>query len=57
VISTSGDRRLSFGMATLLLSLVGFQGALLSALIMFAPHVLYSAYSGNSPMIKRLPGC
>ena len=56
VISTSGDRRLSFGMATLLLSLVGFQGALLSALIMFAPHGLYSAYSGNSPDDQALAG-
>jgi cytochrome c oxidase assembly factor CtaG len=56
VISTSGDRRLSFGMATLLLSLVGFQGALLSALIMFAPHELYSAYAGNPPDDQALAG-
>ena len=55
-ISTSGDRRLTFGMAALLLSLVGFQGALLSALIMFAPRGLYSAYSGNPPDDQALAG-
>jgi cytochrome c oxidase assembly factor CtaG len=47
VIVTSGNRRLSPGMAVLLVSLVGIQGAFLSALIMFAPHGLYRAYAGN----------
>ena len=47
VIVTSGNRRLSPGMAVLLVSLVGIQGAFLSALIMFAPHGLYAAYAGN----------
>jgi len=47
VIVTSGNRRLSPGMAVLLVSLVGIQGAFLSALIMFAPYGLYGAYAGN----------
>ena len=47
VIVTSGNRRLSPGMAVLLVSLVGIQGAFLSALIMFAPQGLYRAYAGN----------
>jgi len=47
VIVTSGNRRLNPGTAVLLVSLVGIQGALLSALLMFAPHGLYSAYAGN----------
>ena len=47
VIVTSGNRRLSPGMAVLLVSLVGIQGAFLSALIMFAPHGLYRAYASN----------
>jgi putative membrane protein len=47
VIITSGDRRLSPGMAVVIVSLVGIQGALLSALIMFAPHPLYGAYANN----------
>jgi cytochrome c oxidase assembly factor CtaG len=47
VIITSGDRRLSPAMAVILVSLVGIQGALLSALITFAPHSLYGAYAGN----------
>ncbi|ANN58734.1 hypothetical protein A9174_19615 [Mesorhizobium loti NZP2037] len=47
VIVTSGDRRLSPAMAVILVSLAGIQGALLSALIMFAPHPLYGAYAGN----------
>ena len=47
VILTSGDRRLTPGMAVLLVSLVGIQGAFLSALIMFAPRSLYAGYAGN----------
>jgi putative membrane protein len=47
VIITSGDRRLSPAMAVVLVSLVGIQGAFLSALIMFAGHPLYRAYAGN----------
>jgi putative membrane protein len=47
VIITSGDRRLSPAMAVVLVSLVGIQGAFLSALIMFAGHPLYGAYAGN----------
>lgn len=47
IILTSGDRRLSFGMAAMLVSLVGIQGALLSALIMFAPYPLYTFYAAN----------
>lgn len=48
VVVTSGNRRLNPGMAVLLVSLVGIQGAFLSALIMFAPHGLYRAYASNS---------
>ncbi|QPC95707.1 hypothetical protein GA829_34525 (plasmid) [Mesorhizobium sp. INR15] len=47
VVLTSGKRRLSPAMAVVLVSLVGIQGSFLSALIMFAPHPLYAAYSGN----------
>jgi putative membrane protein len=34
-------------MGALLVSLVGIQGAFLSALIMFAAHPLYSPYAAN----------
>lgn len=47
VVIASGNRRLSPAMAVILVSLVGIQGSFLSALIMFAPHPLYGAYSGN----------
>jgi cytochrome c oxidase assembly factor CtaG len=47
VVLTSGYRRLSRGMAALMVSLVGLSGSLLSALIMFAPQPLCRAYVHN----------
>ena len=56
MVVTSGRRRLSLGMAVMMVSLVGVQGAFMGAIISFAPHPLYAAYAGN-PLraIRRLP--
>lgn len=47
VILTSGRRRISPGLAAVVVSIVSLQGALLSAIIMFAPNQLCSSYAGN----------
>ncbi len=47
VVLTSGKRRISHGASALMASLVGLSGALLSALIMFAPAPLCRAYINN----------
>ncbi len=56
VVLTSGRRRLSPGMAVMMVSLVGIQGAFMGALISFAPHPLYAAYSNNSLNDQALAG-
>ena len=48
MIVTSGRRRLSPGMAVMMVSLIGVQGAFMGAVISFAQHPLYAAYAGNS---------
>jgi len=47
VVITTGKRRISPGMGAFMVSLVGLSGALLSALIMFAPTPLCRAYMHN----------
>jgi putative membrane protein len=47
VVLTSGHRRIGAGAAALLVSFVGLSGALLSALIMFAPQPICRAYVNN----------
>jgi cytochrome c oxidase assembly factor CtaG len=47
VVITSGKRRVTPGMGAFMVSLVGLSGALLSALIMFAPAPLCRAYVNN----------
>jgi cytochrome c oxidase assembly factor CtaG len=47
VAVTSGRRRISLGPCAFMVSLVGLSGALLSALIMFAPAPLCRAYVHN----------
>ena len=56
VIVTSGRRRLSLGMAVMMASLVGLQGAFMGAIISFAQHPLYAAYAGNSLNDQALAG-
>ena len=47
VILTSGKRRISPGLAAIIVSLVSLQGSLLSAILMFSPVPLCSSYAGN----------
>ncbi len=56
VVLTSGQRRLSPGMAVIMVSLVGIQGAFMGGLISIAPHPLYAAYAGNSLNDQALAG-
>ncbi len=56
MIVTSGRRRLSPGMAVMMVSLVGIQGAFMGAIIAFAPHPLYAAYAGNELSDQALAG-
>jgi putative membrane protein len=56
MIVTSGRRRLSPGMAVMMASLVGLQGAFMGAIISFAQHPLYAAYAGNSLNDQALAG-
>jgi putative membrane protein len=56
MIVTSGRRRLSPGMAVMMASLVGLQGAFMGAIISFAPHPLYAAYAGNPLNDQALAG-
>ena len=56
MIVTSGRRRLSPGMAVMMVSLVGVQGAFMGAIISFATHPLYAAYAGNSLNDQALAG-
>ena len=56
MIVTSGRRRLSPGMAVMMASLVGLQGAFMGAIISFAQHPLYVAYAGNSLNDQALAG-
>ena len=56
MIVTSGRRRLSPGMAVMMVSLIGVQGAFMGAVISFAQHPLYAAYAGNSLNDQALAG-
>ena len=56
MIITSGRRRLSPGMAVMMVSLIGVQGAFMGAVISFAQHPLYAAYAGNSLNDQALAG-
>ena len=56
MVVTSGRRRLSPGMAVMMVSLLGVQGAFMGALISFAPHPLYAAYAANSLNDQALAG-
>jgi putative membrane protein len=56
MIVTSGRSRLSPGMAVMVVSLVGLQGAFMGAIISFAQHPLYAAYAGNSLNDQALAG-
>jgi putative membrane protein len=56
MIVTSGRRRLSPGMAVMMVSLIGVQGAFMGAVISFAQHPLYTAYAGNSLNDQALAG-
>jgi cytochrome c oxidase assembly factor CtaG len=56
MIVTSGRRRLSPGMAVMMVSLIGVQGAFMGAVISFAQHPLYAAYAGNSLDDQALAG-
>jgi putative membrane protein len=56
MIVTSGRRRLSPGMAVMMVSLVGLQGAFMGAIISFAQHPLYDVYAGNSLDDQSLAG-
>ena len=44
------------GVAVVMVSLVGIQGAFMGALISFAPHPLYAAYAGNPILRSGLAG-
>jgi putative membrane protein len=56
VVMTAGQRRISRGAAAVIVSLVSLQGALLSAIIMFAPHQLCRAYADNPLSDQVLAG-
>ena len=56
MVVTSGRRRLSPGMAVIIVSLVGIQGAFMGAVISFASHPLYAAYAANSLNDQALAG-
>lgn len=56
MVVTSGKRRLSPGMAVIMVSLIGIQGAFMGAIIAFASHPLYHAYAGNAPSDQALAG-
>lgn len=56
MIVTSGCRRLSPGMAVMMVALIGVQGAFMGAVISFAQHPLYAAYAGNSLNDQALAG-
>lgn len=56
MVVTSGKRRLSPGIAVVMVSLVGIQGAFMGAIISFASHPLYAAYAGNGLSDQALAG-
>ena len=56
MIVSSGRRRLSPGMAVMMVSLIGLQGAFMGAVISFAQHPLYAAYASNSLNDQALAG-
>jgi putative membrane protein len=56
VVLTSGERRITQGSAAVMVSLVGLCGALLSAVIMFAPQQLCSSYAHNPISDQVLAG-
>ena len=56
MVITGGRHRLSPGMAVMMVSLIGIQGALMGAIISFAPHPLYAAYAGNGLDDQALAG-
>lgn len=56
VVLATGERRLTPGVAVMMLSLLGAQGAFMGAIIALTPHALYAAYAGNGPDDQALAG-
>ena len=56
IVLTSSQRRLSPAVAISMATLLGAQGALMGAVIAFAPQPIYSAYAGNSIDDQALAG-